>query len=93
MKLRAELAAETARLREITYCEGCERNGLPLNGSGYCADCIEAARRSANLTLVTVRHCQQCGNHDYESTMTGDQGYSACCNEPVVSGCDESCGH
>lgn len=29
--------------------------------------------------------CTGCGTDDYESVMTGDQGYSACCNEPITA--------
>jgi len=29
-----------------------------------------------------VRHCSQCGSTDWEDVQSG---YSACCNEPVVS--------
>lgn len=32
-----------------------------------------------------VDRCSQCGSTDYEDLYLGDQGYSACCNEPVVS--------
>lgn len=28
-------------------------------------------------------HCELCGTFDIESLETGDQGYTACCNEPV----------
>lgn len=28
-------------------------------------------------------HCQNCGSTDREDLTTGDQGYTACCNEPV----------
>jgi len=38
------------------------------------------------VTLTTIRgeHCQQCGATDLES-LNGDQGYTACCNERVVT--------
>ena len=29
-------------------------------------------------------HCERCGSTDSEDLYTGDQGYSACCNEPVI---------
>jgi hypothetical protein len=34
---------------------------------------------------VTGPHCEQCGNDDYEDLYgpDADQGYTACCNEPV----------
>lgn len=28
-------------------------------------------------------HCQNCGSTSYEDLHTGDDGYTACCNEPV----------
>lgn len=31
-------------------------------------------------------HCELCGTFDYESLETGDQGYTACCNEPQCDG-------
>lgn len=31
-----------------------------------------------------LTHCQLCGSTDYENLNTGDQGYTACCNEPAV---------
>jgi len=30
-------------------------------------------------------HCSNCGTTDYESLHTGDQGFTACCNEPVCT--------
>jgi hypothetical protein len=33
---------------------------------------------------IEGRHCEQCGSTDREDLTTGDQGYSACCNELVV---------
>jgi hypothetical protein len=39
-------------------------------------------------------HCQSCGSTNYEDLHGGDQGYTACCNERVVSECDlVDCGH
>jgi len=35
---------------------------------------------------IQVAHCQNCGSTDYEDLNTGDQGYTACCNEPVEYG-------
>jgi len=37
------------------------------------------------MKRCTIResHCQGCGSTDREDLETGDQGYSACCNEPV----------
>jgi len=35
-----------------TYCEGCERDGLPLSRAGYCAECTEAACATANGAAV-----------------------------------------
>ena len=46
-----------------------------------------------NTTNCTtdVAHCTQCGSANLEDVTTGDQGYSACCNEPVAIGlCLES---
>ena len=41
-----------------------------------------------NTTNCTtdVAHCTQCGSANLEDVTTGDQGYSACCNEPVSHG-------
>jgi hypothetical protein len=37
-----------------------------------------------------VAHCELCGSTDREDLTTGDQGYTACCNEPVRYGrCDQ----
>ena len=33
-----------------------------------------------------VAFCTHCGSTDVEDVTTGDQGYSACCNEPVEFG-------
>jgi hypothetical protein len=38
--------------------------------------------------VIGVPHCQQCGSTDNEDLTTGDDGYSACCNEIVVWGGD-----
>lgn len=34
-------------------------------------------------------HCESCGSTDLEDLTTGDQGYTACCNEPVVYECTD----
>lgn len=34
---------------------------------------------------ITADHCQLCGSTDHEDMVTGDQGYTACCNEPVTN--------
>jgi hypothetical protein len=31
-------------------------------------------------------HCECCGSQDHEDLHTGDQGYTACCNELVCYG-------
>ena len=31
-------------------------------------------------------HCESCGSTDVEDLTTGDQGYTACCNEPICHG-------
>ena len=43
------------------------------------------------MTQKTINepHCQQCGRTDYESLETGDQGYTACCNEIVIYPMDQ----
>jgi hypothetical protein len=33
---------------------------------------------------ISERHCENCGSTDREDLTTGDQGYSACCNELIV---------
>lgn len=38
------------------------------------------------MSQPTGPHCESCGATDYESLYTGDQGYTACCNERVCSG-------
>lgn len=38
-------------------------------------------------TVVVGLHCQSCGRSDYESLHTGDQGYTACCNEIAMADC------
>lgn len=37
---------------------------------------------------INKTHCELCGTFDYESLNTGDQGYTACCNEPQCDGRD-----
>ena len=37
-------------------------------------------------TATTETHCELCGSFDYEDLYTGDQGYTACCNEPTCDG-------
>lgn len=34
---------------------------------------------------INTPHCQQCGSTDYEDLYTGDERYTACCNEPIES--------
>lgn len=43
-----------------------------------------------NHCTINEPHCENCGSTDYEDLHCGDQGYSACCNEIVVSG-SQSC--
>lgn len=38
------------------------------------------------FTRATADHCELCGTFDIESLTTGDQGYTACCNEPTCHG-------
>lgn len=38
------------------------------------------------FTRTTEDHCENCGTLDLEALMTGDQGYTACCNELVCHG-------
>lgn len=38
------------------------------------------------FTRTTADHCELCGTVDIESLTTGDQGYTACCNELVCHG-------
>lgn len=33
---------------------------------------------------INETHCENCGSTDVEDLTTGDQGYSACCNEIVT---------
>jgi hypothetical protein len=35
-------------------------------------------------TVTYTPACSHCGSTDAENLYTGDQGYSACCNEPVI---------
>ncbi len=37
---------------------------------------------------IASQHCEQCGSTDREDLTTGDQGYTACCNERVTSQAD-----
>jgi hypothetical protein len=44
--------------------------------------------------IVVGLHCQQCGTTDYESLTTGDDGYTACCNEIAMIDCSpRDCSH
>jgi len=47
---------------------------------------VLVAQHVAVATAVPTQqaHCQLCLSTDPEDMVTGDQGYSACCNEPVV---------
>ena len=39
-----------------------------------------------NTTCTTTsQHCESCGSADREDLTTGDQGYTACCNELIVT--------
>lgn len=54
------------------------------------------SRGTVTVAVIEVEHCESCGATDYESLMTGDQGYTACCNEVVAAGgsCEShGCGH
>jgi len=45
---------------------------------------------------IGTMHCEACASTDREDLETGDQGYTACCNEPVVwgGGCESGrCTH
>ena len=42
---------------------------------------------------VEGSHCEQCGSTDREDLTTGDQGYSACCNELIVWSASECRNH
>lgn len=35
---------------------------------------------------MSTTHCESCGSTDYEDLHTGDQGYTACCNELQCDG-------
>jgi hypothetical protein len=39
---------------------------------------------TASGCTINETHCENCGSTDYEDLNTGDQGYSACCNEIVT---------
>lgn len=41
--------------------------------------------KTMTITTATA-HCESCGSTDYEDLHTGDQGYTACCNELVCDG-------
>lgn len=41
---------------------------------------------------TNTRHCENCGSTDPED-LTGNDGYSACCNELIVSGADDCRNH
>lgn len=38
---------------------------------------------------IRGEHCECCGSTSYEDLHTGDQGYTACCNEPTAWSCDD----
>jgi hypothetical protein len=42
---------------------------------------------------INQEHCENCGSTDYEDLHTGDDGYSACCNEIVVWGSSDCRNH
>lgn len=42
---------------------------------------------------IADRHCTNCGTTNHEALTTGDNGYSACCNEPIVGRCASNCNH
>lgn len=48
---------------------------------------------STNTCKIEETHCENCGSTDYEDLTTGDQGYTACCNELVAYGRRECRNH
>jgi hypothetical protein len=42
---------------------------------------------------IKERHCENCGSTDYEDLETGDQGYTACCNELIAWSSDSCLNH
>lgn len=45
-------------------------------------------KNTANLSASRIAgtHCENCGSTDREDLETGDQGYTACCNELACYG-------
>lgn len=52
----------------------------------------EIAAEKAARRVIEGSHCESCGSTDLEDLETGDQGYTACCNEPVAYDCND-CNH
>lgn len=38
-----------------------------------------------DMKIIAEDHCQQCGSTDWQDLNDGDQGYTGCCNERVIS--------
>lgn len=67
------------------------RSGADLSSQMSCSGVADHATflSMRNSTNHTDLHCSNCGTTDTEDLTTGDQGYTACCNEPV---CSDDCG-
>lgn len=48
---------------------------------------------AAAKCAIQGQHCENCGSTDYEDLHTGDQGYTACCNELIAYDAAECRGH
>lgn len=42
---------------------------------------------------IPATHCENCGSKDYEDLHTGDDGYTACCNELIAYGASDCRNH
>jgi hypothetical protein len=70
------------------------QQGAPVQASRKAATVIPWQPQDRSVPVDGKPHCQQCGSTDREDLYHGDQGYTACCNERVVTHCNpRDCGH
>ena len=88
---RANGATSTVERRNGRWATRVQRTAADNLTAGYRTVAAEPTQPTGR---IAGEHCQNCGSTDYEDLHLGDQGYTACCNERVVYGCDPTdCNH
>lgn len=59
----------------------------------WVMDKREGATKMTTGCQINERHCENCGSTDREDLDSGDQGYTACCNELVSYGSSDCRNH